>query len=191
MYIIYIYTYTLQTHYPAGRKQVHGLIIIKYLPNIYREYPAACLSSLECSLDIRWSSDESERRIYHLAGACPRSPFFFYFLFFFFLSFDPFRSPKQTLSRAPSLPSRRHSEAGLSGFTVLTWPLKEVPVFVPVVYCCCRGDPRRSRRGNVIIAQSASLEPSSASTHKHVDIRKVFQSAFLERCTIMLLTNGD
>jgi len=36
---MYVYacicTYTLQTHYPAGRKQVHGLIIIKYLPNIY------------------------------------------------------------------------------------------------------------------------------------------------------------
>jgi len=98
----------------------------------------------------------------------------------------------RTLGRVPSLPFLRHSNTSLSNFIAVTWP-KEFSVFASVVYCCCvviRGDPIEETSSS----HKAPLEPSfssssssfSSSSYKHVDIRKVFQSAFLERCNICL-----
>lgn len=104
-----------------------------------------------------------ERRINHLAGVCPR----IVVDSFFFPSVSPVSSSKQI--ELPAVPCHFHPviRTSLSGFNALTWP-KELPVFAPVVYCCCRGDPRRSHRGNVIIAQSASQALILSQARRHM-----------------------
>lgn len=81
-------------------------------------------------------------------------------------SFFPSVSAKQI--GLPAAPRHFHSSVirtTLSDFTALTWP-KELGMFAPVVYCCCRGDPRRSHRENVIV-QSASRALLLSQARRH------------------------
>lgn len=131
----------------------------------------------------------SERQINRLAGGSP-------LVHDFFSTFSVVRSQSKPLGRVPR---HFHSSAirtSLSGFIAVTWP-KELPVFASAIYCCCvviRGDSIEETSSS----HKAPLERAllllllflfsffSSSFYKHVDIRKVFQSAFLERCTICL-----
>lgn len=177
---------------PAGRKQEstwsnNNKITPEY---VYREYmyPVASVIAVSAFFWTFVDRRMSERRDKLSRGSSlPPSDFFF--------SFSASSVVRSQSNPRPSLPFLRPFERVLSGFIgAMTWP-KELPVFAPIVYCCCvviRGDlieeTSSSHKAPLENSFSAfsSLSCSCCSSHKHADVRKVFQSAFLERCTICL-----
>lgn len=141
----------------------------------------SCISSRRYSAfcNIRWSSDKwTSNKSSRRGLPSYRRRFFF--------SFGLFYPAKQL--ELPAASRHFHSpyviRTSLSDFNTLTWP-KELPVYslrlyIAAVVAAIRGDPIEETSSS----HKAPLE--LFSSHKHVDIRKVLQSAFLERCAVRL-----